>query len=150
LDSIRLSGTRVRRMVVAAVLLLLTLTFIVLPAGAGQPPPPSSTTTITSSNGCSFTVTYTWQGFHGKGLIAVFGLYERLNGLDASYNLFSVPGVSGKSGSVSHTFNFTGTTTSRTVLFRGALQNGRTFAQVSGSTSGTGLFASDCANPTSP
>ena len=149
---VRLFGTQARRTLVASFVLLLALASIALPANAGKPLPPGSTTTIVSSSGCSFTVTYAWSGFSGKGLIASFGFYERLSGgIDASFNLFNIGSQSGASGSVTHTFNFTGTVANaRLILARGALLNGRTFQQVSGSSSGTTPFGSVCANPTNP
>jgi hypothetical protein len=58
-------------------------------------------------NGCDFTVTYTWSGQKGRNLIASFGLYERANGLDASFDLSNVAGQNGSGGSVSHTFQLT-------------------------------------------
>ena len=99
-------------------------------------PLPAGSTTTMSVNGCDFTVTYTWNGFKGRRLIATFGLYDRLSGLDASFNLDNVEGQLGKSGFVSHTFNLTANAhAARTIVGRGELVDSRNFTQISGSSS---------------
>ena len=104
-----------------------------------------TSTTTWSVNGCSFTVTYTWNGFSGRNLVASFGMYERLGTWDASFNLANIEGQVGKSGSVTHTFNLVANAKpARAILARGALYNGKTNAQISGTTSGTSSIVSTC------
>lgn len=120
-----LSGT------ISAVLLL----GVVAGPVSAAPPPPSSTATMTVS-GCDFTVTYTWQGFKGKNLIATFGLYETIGIGDLSITLTNVGGQLGTGGTLTHTFNLIANAhAARTVVARGALENSRTFTQISGSSS---------------
>jgi hypothetical protein len=103
---------------------------------ASSAPLPAGSTTTLSVNGCDFTVTYTWNGFKGRRLIATFGLYERLSSLDASFDLDNVEGQLGKSGSVSHIFNLTANAhAARTIVARGELVDSRKFTQISGSSS---------------
>jgi hypothetical protein len=98
----------------------------------------ASSSTTWAVNGCTFTVTYTWEGFKGRDLIASFGLYERMGTWDGSFNLTNVEGQVGKSGTLTHTFTLTANAKpGRNILARGSLSNGKTYSQISGSTSGT-------------
>ena len=99
-----------------------------------------------SVSGCDFTVTYTWQGFKGRNLIASFGLWEALGFLDASFDLYGVPGQLGSGGTLTHTFNLTANAhAARTIVARGELINSRTFTQITGSSSrSTNTIYSTC------
>jgi len=104
-----------------------------------------TSTTTWSVNGCTFTVTYAWSGFNGRNLIASFGMYERMGTWDASFNLANIEGQVGKSGSVTHTFTLAANAkAARPILARGALVNGKTYAQIEGTTSGTSSIVSTC------
>jgi hypothetical protein len=114
-------GTRAQRMLVGSLSLVLGLTFLVVPATAGQR---TTTTTITDNpGGCSFTVTYTWSGFSGGGLVADVALgYEEAGGLDVVFAGADFPDQVGSSGSASATFTLTGAATVPHRYFgRGAL-----------------------------
>jgi hypothetical protein len=121
LDSIRLFGARARRTFVASLLLLLALSFIALPAGA-SPPPPTATTTFTDNGTCSVTVTYTWSGFKGQNLTALYAV-EYVGGSYVVGILFWDSGVTG-TGTSTHTFSLTGYGT-HTYYGRGRLLNSK-------------------------
>jgi len=105
----------------------------------------ASSTTTWTVNGCTFTVTYTWEGFKGRDLVATFGLYERMGTWDGSFNLTNVEGQVGKGGTLTHTFVLTsGAKPGRNILARGSLSNGKSYAQISGSVSGTSSINSTC------
>lgn len=115
-------------------------------SATGKPAAASSTTTMSvGGNGCDITVTYTWNGFKGRDLIASFGMYERLGSLDGSFNLVNIEGQRGASGTLTHVFHLTpGGNAGRYILARGALYNSRTFQQIAGTTSGTASTWSTC------
>jgi hypothetical protein len=114
-------------------------------AGSGGQNGGGTSSTAWQVSTCTFTVTYTWSGFHGRGLIASFGLYERKGTWDASFNLHNVEGQDGKGGTLSHTFTLEANKVAgRAILARGALQDGRTYKQVDGSSSGTSSLTSTC------
>ena len=96
-------------------------------------------------SGCDFTVTYTWSGFHGKGLIASFGPYEHTSTWDISIALENVNGQAG-SGSITHTFHLSANAHSaRPIIGRGSLEDGRKYSQISGSASAsTNSVVSTC------
>ena len=103
-----------------------------------------STATMQVS-GCEFTVNYSWSGLHGRDLTATYGLYERSNGLDISFDLWNEDGQLGKSGAVSHKFVLGANATSgRTIVGRGELSDNRTFQQVKGSSAASGTVFSTC------
>ena len=113
--------------------------------GASKQAKSGTSSTTWSVNGCTFTVTYSWSGFSGRNLIATFGMYERMGTWDASFNLANIEGQVGKSGSVTHTFTLTANAkAARAILARGALVNGKTYAQLDGTTSGTSSIVSTC------
>ena len=118
------------------------------PRPAGSRPArqsPGTSQTTMSTNGCSFTVTYTWTGFKGRDLTATFGLYQRAGTLDQSVVLHNIEGQIGKGGTVTHTFTLApGPVAARMLLGRGSLVNGKTYAQVNGSSSGTSSVSSTC------
>jgi hypothetical protein len=105
--SLRLFGTRVRRMLVASLVLPLALTFVVLPANA-QPTPATATATFTDNGDCTVTVTYTWSGFKGQVFLAEYAVVwpGPVGGTQFAL-LFNVHDVTG-SGTSSHTFDLTG------------------------------------------
>ena len=110
--------------------------------------PPSrggTSTTTLGVSGCDFTVTYTWSGLSGRGLIASFGLYQEVGSLDESFNLVNVEGQVGKGGSVTHVFHLTaGATGGRIILGRGELVDSRKFTQIAGSSSASSTVSSTC------
>jgi len=112
-------------------------------------PLPAGSTTTWTVNGCVITVTYTWNGFKGRGLIASYGVYENLGSLDASYVLQNDADQLGSSGTATHTFTLTANAhASRTILARGALVDGRKFSELPGSTSASSTsFTSTCGLP---
>lgn len=105
----------------------------------------TGSTTTMSVSGCDFTVTYTWNGFHGKGLIASFGPYEHTSTLDFSIQLQNDEGQAG-SGSATHVFHLVANAHSaRTIIGRGSLEDGRKYSQIAGSTSAsTNSVVSTC------
>jgi hypothetical protein len=103
-------GLSVRhRLLVASLLLFLVLATMALPAG-GQPPPSgtgTATATFTHIGGCSVTVTYTWSGFKGQGLVAQLGVrWPGTWGTVFGINTQRYPATG--SGSASQTFDLTG------------------------------------------
>ena len=122
MDATLVPGAGARRALLGSLLLPLALTFLVLPANAGKPGSPTPTATITDNGGCSFTVTYTWSGFSGTGLVAelAFG-YKWTWGANVVFAWERVPNQNGSGGSVSATFTLTGTPTSHEYFGRGNL-----------------------------
>jgi hypothetical protein len=88
---------------------LLAPTLLALPA-EGKPPPPATTTasvTFTHDGGCLVTVTYTWSGFKGRELFALYGVrWAGPGGTVFGINVQAYP-VAG-SGSASHQFDLGG------------------------------------------
>ena len=94
---------------------------IVLPVGATGKR--SGTTLLTDNGACSFTVTYTWSGFSGTGLVAEVALGVRAaGGANIVFATQQFANRAGSGGSASATFTLTGTaTTSRRFFGRGLL-----------------------------
>ena len=120
MDAKPVVGARARLALVGSLSLLLALTVIVLPANAGKPGSSAATATITDNGGCSFTVTYTWSGFSGTGLVAELALgYKGTGCANVVFAWTRIPNQAGSSGSVSATFSLTGTGASHDYLGRG-------------------------------
>ena len=119
---------------------------ITAPSADARPAPPGSTTTL-SVNGCDFTLTYSWRGFGGRLTAEVRLVEDTGTPIDLGIAYFSEGPVSGKSGSLVHTFHLTPNAhTARNIYARGSLLKGG--AEVSGSRSdSTTFFGSTCGDP---
>ena len=88
-------------------LFCLVLGLLALPA-QGQPPPGgTATVTFTDHGDCTVTITYTWSGFKGRNLTALYGVRWPGPGgttFGISAQAFPLTGT----GSASHTFDLTG------------------------------------------
>ena len=94
------------RLLVSSLLLVLGLTLLALPA-QGQPPTTGAATVTFADNGdCTVTVTYTWSGFKGRDLTALYGVRWPGPGGTTFGLLAQAFPVTG-SGSASHTFDLT-------------------------------------------
>jgi hypothetical protein len=99
------------------------------------------------------TVRYQWSGFSGRGLTATFGVYDASGtGFDVSIVLTNVDGQIGKSGDLSHTFNFNGTVVASQLSAHGNLykiSHNNAVTLVNGSHSGTVAVnnVNSCGNP---
>jgi len=94
------------RLLVPSLVLLLALAVTVVPASAGKS---AAAATLIDNGGCSFTVTYTWSGLSGTGLIASVSLgYREAGGLNVLFARADFPDHIGSGGSVSATFTLTG------------------------------------------
>ena len=115
-----LRATQAPRLLLVLVVSLLALT-IALPASATGKR--SATTILTDNSGCSFTVSYTWSGFSGAGLVAEVALGVRAaGGANIVFATQQFPGQAGSGGSVTATFTLTGPATpSRRFFARGLL-----------------------------
>ena len=103
------------RLLSSSLLLVFVLVLAAVPAHAAPAgnPAATSTTTITTDGACSFTVTYTWSGFSGAGLVAEVAIgYRELGGANAVIAwTFTPANKAGSGGSASATFTLTGTPT---------------------------------------
>jgi hypothetical protein len=129
--------------VILAALLAASVT---APPADARPAPPGSTM-ILSVNGCDFTLTYEWHGFSGRLTGEVRLVEDTGTPIDIGIAYFSQGPVSGKSGTIQHTFHLTPNThAARNIYARGSLFKGGT--EVSGSRSDSSTtFGSTCGEP---
>ena len=93
---------RPRRVVVASLTLVFVLAAVAVPAVGASPPSPTATATFTDNGDCTATVTYTWSGFKGRDLIALYGV--QFSG--GFYNIARFDLVRDAPGSGTSTFTF--------------------------------------------
>jgi hypothetical protein len=109
------------RFVAMLLLLLFGVACVTLPAHAGKPSA-GTTATITGNGACSFTVTYTWSGLSGTGLVAEIAIgYKGPFNADIVFAWTRVPNQAGSGGSVSATFTLTGAAAPHEFFGRGNL-----------------------------
>jgi hypothetical protein len=96
------------RLVISSLLVVASAILIVVPTTAARTGP-TATVKIEDKGGCSFTVTYTWEGFSGTGLEAevAIGYSEYETNFFLAWTRTS--NKSGSEGSASATFTLTGT-----------------------------------------
>jgi hypothetical protein len=108
MHSLRLVGTRARRVLVVSLLLLAALTFVALPAEGQTPQSPTATVTFKDNGNCTVTVTYAWSGFKGNILLAEYGVTWPGPGGTHFAALLNIRDVTGSGTSGPHTFDLTG------------------------------------------
>lgn len=118
---------------------------VTAPPSEARPTPASSM--VLGVSGCDFTLTYSWSGFSGRLGAEIRLVEDTGTSIDLGIAYFSVAPVSGKSGTVVHTFHLTpGTHAARNIYARGSLMKGGT--EVSGSRSDSATtFGSTCGSP---
>jgi hypothetical protein len=108
---------------VGSVLLAVTALTVILvssavPASAAR----SASATLTEAGACSFQGTFTWSGWGGApSITAELRLYYHFGSANYVVATYSAGSVSGRSGSVIHTFNLTSGGTSRQYFLNGVL-----------------------------
>lgn len=114
---LRRGGSRRTRILGLAAISLLAAAVAPVGAGAAPPSPGTASISITVDANCLATVTYTWQGFKGKNLVAE---YVVVNSTGTSFSIGLAyaydTGVSG-TGSGTKTFQFTAGGTSPATRF---------------------------------
>ena len=88
---------------VASLVLLVAVTFAALPA-QGSPPPQTATVTVSAGPSCTVTVKYTWSGFKGSDLRALYGYTVPLGGGATGAEVAESSPVTG-TGTASQTFD---------------------------------------------
>lgn len=96
-----------RALAASLILSAAALALLALPASSAPPASGTSSVSITVGSNCLATVTYSWQGFKGKNLVAEYVVVDH-TGLSLDYGLAYAydTGVTG-TGSGTKTFQFT-------------------------------------------